>query len=37
MRDGVVDQVFVDVGDTFERGAPLVGLVPLSDDEPAAS
>jgi acetyl/propionyl-CoA carboxylase alpha subunit len=33
MRDGVVDQVFVAVGDTFDRGAPLVGLVPLSDDD----
>jgi acetyl/propionyl-CoA carboxylase alpha subunit len=33
MRDGVVDQVFVAVGDTFDRGAPLVGLAPLSDDE----
>jgi biotin carboxyl carrier protein len=33
MRDGVIDQVFVAVGDTFDRGAPLVGLAPLSDDE----
>jgi biotin carboxyl carrier protein len=32
MRDGVVDRVFVAVGDTFDRGAPLVGLAPLSDD-----
>jgi acetyl/propionyl-CoA carboxylase alpha subunit len=31
MRDGEVDQVFVAVGDTFDRGAPLVGLAPLSD------
>jgi biotin carboxyl carrier protein len=37
MRDGVVDQVFVEVGDTFERGAPLVGLVALSDDQEAGS
>jgi acetyl/propionyl-CoA carboxylase alpha subunit len=37
MRDGVVDQVFVAVGDTFDRGAPLVGLVPLAEDEQAAS
>jgi biotin carboxyl carrier protein len=33
MRDGVVDRVFVAVGDTFDRGAALVGLAPLSDDE----
>ena len=33
LRDGVVDQVFVAVGDTFDRGAPLVGLAPLPDDE----
>jgi biotin carboxyl carrier protein len=28
LRDGVVGQVFVEVGDTFDRGAPLVALVP---------
>ena len=27
MRDGEVDEVFVGVGDTFDRGAPLVALV----------
>jgi biotin carboxyl carrier protein len=27
MRDGVVDRVFLSVGDTFERGAPLASLV----------
>ena len=34
MRDGVVDRVFVAVGDTFDRGAPLVGLAPLSMTSP---
>jgi acetyl/propionyl-CoA carboxylase alpha subunit len=32
-RDGVVEQVFLVVGDTFERGAPLVSLVALQDEE----
>jgi 3-methylcrotonyl-CoA carboxylase alpha subunit len=27
-RDGVVERVHLDVGDTFDRGAALVGLVP---------
>ena len=27
-RDGVVDRVHLAVGDNFDRGAPLVGLVP---------
>jgi biotin carboxyl carrier protein len=32
-RDGVVDTVFVAVGDTFDRGAPLVSLAPDDDEE----
>ena len=32
-RDGVVEQVLVAVGDTFERGAPLVSLAAL-DEQP---
>jgi acetyl/propionyl-CoA carboxylase alpha subunit len=35
-RDGVVEQVFLAVGDTFERGAPLVSLVALDDEEASA-
>jgi len=36
-RDGVVNRVFLAVGDTFERGAPLVSLVSEpGDDEPGA-
>lgn len=34
-RDGVVERIFLQVGDTFDRGASLVGLAPLeieSDD-----
>lgn len=34
-RDGVVDAVFLAVGETFDRGAPLVGLVPLPTEEDA--
>ena len=30
LREGVVDEVFVAVGDTFERGAPLVSLAESS-------
>ena len=32
-RDGVVDKVFLAVGDTFERGAPLVSLAPEDREE----
>ncbi len=32
-RDGVVDRVFLEVGETFDRGASLVSLVPLPEDE----
>jgi acetyl/propionyl-CoA carboxylase alpha subunit len=32
-RDGEVEKVFLAVGDTFERGAPLVSLVALDDEE----
>lgn len=32
-RDGVVERVFLEVGETFDRGASLVSLVPLPDDE----
>jgi biotin carboxyl carrier protein len=32
MRDGVVDRVFLAVGDTFERGAPLASLVSEAGD-----
>jgi biotin carboxyl carrier protein len=31
LRDGVVEHVHLEVGATFERGAPLVRLVPLAD------
>jgi acetyl/propionyl-CoA carboxylase alpha subunit len=31
-RDGVVDQVFVAVEDTFDRGAALVALVPEAEE-----
>lgn len=31
-RDGVVERVHVEVGETFDRGAPLVALAPLEDD-----
>jgi acetyl/propionyl-CoA carboxylase alpha subunit len=35
VRDGVVDKVFLAVGDTFDRGAPLVSLVALdTESEP---
>lgn len=38
MRDGVVDRVFLAVGDTFERGAPLAALVSeTGDGEPEES
>lgn len=33
VRDGIVDKVFLAVGDTFERGAPLVSLVPDAEQE----
>lgn len=33
MRDGVVDRVHVAVGDTFDRGAPLVALVPEEQED----
>lgn len=33
VRDGVVDEVFLAVGETFDRGAPLVGLVPEEGEE----
>jgi acetyl/propionyl-CoA carboxylase alpha subunit len=32
VRDGEVDEVFVAVGDTFDRGAPLVALVAEEED-----
>ena len=32
-RDGVVDRVFVAVGDTFDRGAALVALEALAEPE----
>ncbi len=32
-RDGVVDRVFVAVGDTFDRGTALVALEPLAEPE----
>ncbi|CAB4859310.1 unannotated protein [freshwater metagenome] len=32
-RDGVVDRVFVAIGDTFDRGAALVALEPLDEPE----
>jgi len=31
-RDGVVDRVLLQVGDTFDRGAGLVALVPEQED-----
>jgi biotin carboxyl carrier protein len=34
VREGVVEQVFLEVGDTFERGAPLVALVAEGDGDP---
>jgi acetyl/propionyl-CoA carboxylase alpha subunit len=33
VRDGVVDKVFLAVGDTFDRGAPLVSLTPEAEEE----
>lgn len=33
MRDGIVDRVFLTVGDTFERGAPLASLVSEASDQ----
>ena len=33
VRDGVVDKVFLAVGDTFDRGAPLVSLTPEDEEE----
>jgi biotin carboxyl carrier protein len=36
VRDGVVDQVFLTVEDTFDRGAALVALVPEPEAEEAA-
>jgi acetyl/propionyl-CoA carboxylase alpha subunit len=35
VRDGVVDQVFLAVGDTFDRGAALVALVPEPEAQEA--
>jgi biotin carboxyl carrier protein len=35
VRDGVVDQVFLAVGETFDRGAPLVALAPEAEGEDA--
>jgi biotin carboxyl carrier protein len=32
-RDGVVERVHVEVGDTFDRGAPLVALVAEDDGD----
>lgn len=32
-RDGVVDRVFLQVGETFDRGAALVALVPEDEGE----
>lgn len=31
-RDGVVERVFLQPGDTFDRGAALIGLAPLGED-----
>lgn len=31
VRDGVVERVHREVGETFDRGAPLVALVPVDD------
>lgn len=31
-RDGVVERVHLQVGDTFDRGAGLVGLSPVADE-----
>jgi acetyl/propionyl-CoA carboxylase alpha subunit len=31
-RDGVVDRVFLDVGENFDRGAALVALAPEDED-----
>lgn len=36
VRDGVVEQVFLGVGDTFERGAPLVALTAENEGDPVA-
>jgi acetyl/propionyl-CoA carboxylase alpha subunit len=35
LRDGVVETVFLAVGDTFDRGAALVALAPLGPGTPA--
>jgi biotin carboxyl carrier protein len=32
VRDGVVEKVFLAVGDTFDRGAPLVALTPEAEE-----
>ena len=32
VRDGAVDEVFVAVGETFDRGAPLVALVAVEEE-----
>ncbi len=32
-RDGVVDRIFLQVGETFDRGAALVALAPEGGDE----
>ena len=36
VRDGVVDRVFLQVGETFDRGAPLVALIPEAAEEESA-
>lgn len=32
VRDGVVEKIHVEVGDTFDRGAPLFALAPLDEE-----
>ena len=36
LRDGVVERVFLEVGETFDRGAPLVALEREGDTEEQA-
>jgi biotin carboxyl carrier protein len=31
-RDGIVDRVHLQVGDTFDRGAGLIGLAPEAEE-----
>jgi acetyl/propionyl-CoA carboxylase alpha subunit len=33
-RDGVIERIHVEVGETFDRGAGLVALVPEAGDDP---